>query len=161
MRAIQIADSVSLLFTKVLDERPLGLEEEEEEDASAATDRNYWETLRGSKETVALADKLLQDIRTFAPGMELKFNKYYIGLALGGLPNNFAIFRAKREFLMVEIRLDRTEEIDQEVAASGVDAMPYDSRWRHYRVRVTNADLAKHRTFLADLMRRAWNRSQE
>ena len=157
MRAIQIDDAIALVFTKVMDERPLGLEEEEGEEAKAATDRTFWETTRGTKETVALADSLLTDIRAFAPGMELKFNKYYIGLAKNDVADNFVTFRAKREFLKVECRIDRTEALDQELAASGLDVMPYDPRWKRYRVRVTNADLAKHKEKVIRLMKLAWD----
>jgi hypothetical protein len=39
--------------------------------------------------------------------------------------------------------------------------MPYDPRWRRYRIRVTVSDLAKHREFLAHLMKRAWSEGQE
>jgi hypothetical protein len=161
MRAIQVGESVSLLFTKVLDERPVGLEEDEGDDAKAATDRTYWETIRGTKETVGIADKFLQDIRSFAPGIELKFNKFYIGLAKGDVPDNFVIFRAKREFITVECRIDRNEDLDKEIAASGVDAMPYDARWGRYRVRVTSKDLPRHREFLVNLIKRAWSDGQE
>jgi len=161
LRAIQIGDSISLLFTKVLDERPLGTEDDEEDGPSSATDRTYWEVARGSRETVALADRLLQDIRTFAPGMVLKYNKHYIGLAKDDVANNFVSFTPKRQFLALHIRLDRTEQLDGEVASSGVDAMPYDTLWNRYRVRVTSTDLGEHQAFLKDLMQRAWRRSQE
>jgi hypothetical protein len=35
--------------------------------------------------------------------------------------------------------------------------MPYDIRWGRYRIRVTSADLAKHKDMLVRLMRLAWD----
>jgi len=74
MSALKIGDQVALVFTTVVDELTLGLDEEDE--YNEPTDRNYWETKIGSKETVSMVDKLLMLINTFAPGFELKYNKY-------------------------------------------------------------------------------------
>ena len=56
MSALKFGDQITLVFTKVVDAVSLGLDDEEEE-VQAVTDRNYWETERGTKETVALADE--------------------------------------------------------------------------------------------------------
>jgi hypothetical protein len=66
----------------VVDEFSRGLVEEDEE-VREVTDREYWLT-RGSKESLATVDEMLKAIQTFAPGMELKYNKFYIGLAENG-----------------------------------------------------------------------------
>ena len=71
----------------------LGLVDEDEEIAEV-TDRAYWEK-RGSKQTLAMADELLGVVREIDPGLELKYNKFYIGLAKDGHPNNFVIFRSE------------------------------------------------------------------
>ncbi len=41
INAVKIGDEIGLVFTKVLDEMPLGLLDEDEE-VSAVTDRDYW-----------------------------------------------------------------------------------------------------------------------
>lgn len=92
--ALKLGDQISLVFTKVVDAVSLGLDDEREE-VQAVTDRNFWETERGTKETVAIADEMLELIKTFAPRMELKYNKFYIGLAKDGQPDNFAILLPK------------------------------------------------------------------
>lgn len=86
MNALKCGDQISLVFTKVLDQVILGPEEDEEE--AEIVDRAYWEKM-GTRDTVALADTLLDHIHTFAPDIELKYNKFYIGLAREGQPNNF------------------------------------------------------------------------
>ena len=94
MNALKFGEDIALIFTKVLDEIPLGLVDEDEEVAETA-DRDYW-LKRGSQETVKMADKLLETIKTFAEGFQLKYNKFYIGLAKDEQPNNFVVFRPRK-----------------------------------------------------------------
>ena len=100
---------VSLVFTKVMDEMQLGLVDEDEEVRRPA-DRAYWEK-RGTKQTVAMADEVFGWLHELDPGLELKYNKFYIGLAKDGRPNNFVMFRPQKAGLRLEIRLDRSDEI--------------------------------------------------
>ncbi len=153
LAAFRLGESVSLLFTKVMDETRLGLVDDDEE-AQAVTDRAYWEK-RSGKTTLALTDELLEIVRTLDPELDLKYNKFYIGLAKRGEPRNFVIFRPKREWLRVEIRLENTEELDGKLDQAGVDVMDYDSRWGRYRIRITKNDLKKHEAMLRELLREA------
>lgn len=148
MNAVQLGGSVSLMFTTVLDQVHLGLVEEDEE-VHEATDRAYWEN-RGSKSTVALVDELLEVTRNFDPQLELKYNKFYIGLAKNGQPNNFVIFRPQKNAIRVEPRIHKSEAIESAVEAAGLDVMDYDNRWSRYRIRLQKGDLTKH----ADVLRR-------
>jgi hypothetical protein len=63
MSALKFDEHLSLIFTKVMDAMSLGSQEDEEE-AQAVTDRGYWEN-RGTKGTVALADDMLELVKTF------------------------------------------------------------------------------------------------
>jgi predicted transport protein len=148
MKALKIGESVALDFTTVVDELVRG----PEDPPPQSTDRAYWEA-RGSKETVALADDLLKMIHAFAPDLELKYNKFYIGLAKDGQPNNFVVFRAKKKNLRAEIRLKQSDEIQAKLEEAGLDAMDYDKRWGRYRVRLTKADVDEKTRLLTDLMR--------
>jgi hypothetical protein len=94
MSAWNFGDQISLVFTKVVDALTLGMPEEDEE-VQAVTDRNYWEN-RGTKQTVALADEMLELVKTFAPELELKYNKFYIGLARDGQPSICASLRMRK-----------------------------------------------------------------
>jgi hypothetical protein len=122
------------------------------------TDRAYWES-RGSKATVAMADEVLKMISEFAPGLEPKYNKFYIGLASNGQPNNFYIFRPQKNALRVEIRLPQTEETTSKIEASGLDVMDYDKRWSRYRLRMTKGDPQKFSEILAELAKQAYQES--
>jgi predicted transport protein len=153
LSAIQLGDTVSLVFSKVMDERRLGLVDEDEE-VRAPADRGYWEK-QGSKQTLAMADEMLGWLHELDPGLELKYNKFYIGLAKDGRANNFVTFRPQKDWLRVEIRIERSDETQAQLDASGLDVMDYDSRWGYYRIRVSRADLTKHKELLVSLMAKA------
>jgi hypothetical protein len=151
MSALKFSDQISLVFTKVVDALRLGLVDEDE-DVHAETDRNYWEN-RGTKETVALADDMLDLVKTFAPELELKYNMFYIGLAKDGQPHNFVIFHAKKNSFRTEIRLASSPEIDQQLEAAGIEVMDYDAKWGRYRLRLTKSDTKKHSDLLLRLLK--------
>ena len=93
LNAIQVGDQIILIFTRVLDQR-LGFAFEEEEEQEI-TDRSYWEK-RSSKTTVCMANEVLQTLKTLDQELELKYNKFYIGVSKDNKPYNFVIFRPKK-----------------------------------------------------------------
>lgn len=142
MNAYRFGEEIALVFTKVLDEMPLGLVEDDEE-VQAVTDREYW-LKHGTQATVKMADELLTIINSFKPGYELKYNKFYIGLAINNQPNNFALFRPKKNFLKLELRLPKSDEIDQLIESNDIDDMGYDIRRGVYRIRLSKGDIQKN-----------------
>jgi hypothetical protein len=154
MNALKIGEQVGLVFTTVLDHMPLGLIEEDEE-VDEATDRTYWEQ-RGSKKTVALADQLLEIAKTHDPKLELKYNKFYIGLAKNAQPSNFVTFRPKKGFLRFEPRLTNSLEMQERLEAAGLDLMDYDKRWGRYRIRLQPSDFDKSKKILQEIMAEAY-----
>jgi hypothetical protein len=153
MNAYKFGDEVGLVFTKVLDEMPLGLVEEDEE-IREETNRDYW-LKRGTETTVKMADQILDIINSFKPGYTLKYNKFYIGLAKDGQPNNFAIFRPKKSFTRIELKLTKSPEIDEIIEKNELDEMGYDSRWGNYRIRLDKGDIKKHEEILKNLLIKA------
>jgi hypothetical protein len=154
LSALRLGENISLVFSKVLDEMRLGLVEEDEE-VQAVTDRAYWE-VRASKQTLALTDEMLSIVKALAPEMDFKYNKFYIGLAKDGRPNNFVIFRPKKDWLRLEIRLDRSDEMQGQLEQSGLDVMDYDARWGRYRIRLSKGDITKHKEVLVSLLTKAY-----
>jgi len=153
INAIKYEENVSLVCTTVLDQMTLGLEEEEEQEVA---DRSYWEK-RGTTSTVAMADDLLDIIKSFDPSFELKYNKFYIGLAKEGQPNNFAIFRPQKNGLRLEVRLKKAEQIEEKFNDLGLDLMDYDAKWGRYRIRLAKDDIKKHADFLKELLQNAYS----
>ena len=147
MSAVQLGDSVSLAFTTVLDQVRFGLVDEDEE-VQEATDRAYWENRR-NKATVAMADELLEVVQTLNPRLELKYNKFYIGLATDGQPNNFVIFDPQKNAIRIAPRLQKTAAIEEAAEAAGLE-MEYNNRTGRYRIGLQKGDVKKH----ADVLRR-------
>ncbi len=154
MSAVELGGTVSLLFTTVLDEARFGLVDEDEE-VQEITDRAYWE-VRGSKATVAMADEVLKLVAEFAPGLELKYNKFYIGLATNGIPNNFLIFRPQKSALRLEVRLPPSPETEAMLETAGLDVMDYDKRWGRYRLRLNKGEVVKFSEVLSILANQAF-----
>nr|AAU83355.1 hypothetical protein GZ27E7_29 [uncultured archaeon GZfos27E7] len=159
MNAYDVKGDYFLLFTTVLDEMSLGLLEEEE--IKELTDRNYWETTRGTKKTVAIADEVLTLISEFAPGYELKYNKFYIGLAKDEQADNFVIFRARKSSLNMELRLKQSDEIEKKLEDAGLDLMNYDKRWGRYRIKLSKQDVNEHKELITELLKMAYGKTTE
>ncbi len=154
MNAYKFGDQVSLVFSKILDELSLGFEEDVEE----PTDRTYWEN-RGTSQTVHMVDEFLAVIQQFAPDLELKYNKFYIGLSKDGRPNNFVVFRARKNHLRLDLRLQESENIRDKLEQAGLDVIDYNVRSGRYRMRVTKSDIVKHRELLTELIKMAYDGS--
>jgi hypothetical protein len=108
------------------------------------------------KATLQLADELLGIAREIDPSLELKYNKFYVGLSKGGHPFNFVVFRPRKSTINIEIKLDETEEIDAKIEQAGIEALDYDARWGRYRLSLHKDDLTKHRPLLKELLQAAY-----
>lgn len=157
MQALRVGENLTLVFTKVMDELSRGLVDEDEDAEAAPTDRAYWEK-RATKATVALADQMLEILRGFDPSLNLKYNKFYIGLERDGQPYNFVTFRPKKNQLNFELKLPQTDEIDSRIDEAGLDTLEYNKRWGLYRLRLTNQDIASKSDFLKGLSQLAYER---
>jgi predicted transport protein len=157
LSAIETPEGVGLHFAKILDTQTLGYLDEDE-DVAEPTDRNYWETKRGTPQTVKMADAILNSAKEFAPTCELSYNKYYIGFRVNGKPCNFAICRAQKSGMRLEIALPRDEEIDQQLDEVGFEVLDYDNRGRRYRLKLREGDIKKHPEVLSSLLKQAYDR---
>lgn len=149
--AIKIHDNeIGLKFTKILDTVTFGYDDEETSDP---TDRTYWEN-KGTKETVALADKILEIAKKFVP-VEFSYNKSYMGFWLDGRACNFAICRPQKNALRLEIPLPRTEATDELIRQAEFDSIEYNKRWGRYRLTITNKDISEKSESLEFLLKQA------
>lgn len=151
MNALKYEDSIALIFTKILDELPLGFVDEDEE-VSEVTDRDYW-LKRGTPETVKMADEMLDIIKGFSDVQQFKYNKFYIGLAIDGQPNNFVILKPRKKDLNVEIRLPHSDDLQKIIDDSGLDDMGYETKWGRYRFRLSKQDLKSKKDILTNLLK--------
>ena len=135
MTAYEVGDEHALTFVKVLDEFTLGLVDEDEP-VSEPVDRAFWEA-RANKKMLALTDSLYKLVSEVAPGTELRYTKYYIGLGIDGQPRNFVSFAPRKAYVIVTAKLPKTEETDQLLLDADIETMPYETYFRQYRLRIT------------------------
>ena len=152
MNAFRNGDDYWLTFTTVLNEIR---QETDDEEVKEVTDRNYWEK-RGTPDTVSMADNILKLISEFALGYELKYNKFYIGLAKDGSPDNFVAFKPRKHNLYLEIRMEQSKEISEKIESVGLDLFKYDPKWGRYHLRLTKSDIQNQKELLTELLKIAY-----
>lgn len=153
--AIETGEGVGLHFTKILDTVQLGLLDEDEE-VSESVDRNFWETKRGTPETVKMADRICKMAQEFAPSLEQSYNKHYIGFWIDGKAYNFAVCKPQRTAIRLEIKLPKSDEVDGIIEEAEIDILEYYKPWGLYRLKLDNESIDKHRAILSDLLQRAF-----
>jgi hypothetical protein len=149
VQLLEVNGARTLVFTKVLDHVSLATEEEDE--GAAPADRTYWITQKGSEATLELADALLTVAKEADPEVMLNYNRHYIGLIARGTAKNFVSFRPRRSVLLAEFRLPFDEARQTEMEAAGFDVLPYDTRWKRFRLRLTGTDVVERRDYLVRL----------
>ncbi len=156
MQALKIGDSITVVFTKIMDALTLGTDEDE--DAGAApTDRAYWEK-RASKETMGLADQLLTMLKELDSSLEFRYNQVYIGLSKDGLPYNFVSLIPKRNFLRLNVNLPQSDELDAKIEQAGIETLDYEKRHGSYRLRLTRDTIHSQTPLLKELAHDAYER---
>ena len=145
MTAYRQADGVSLTFTKVLDWQPV----EDDGDANEVTDRAYWES-RSTKEMLKLVDVLLEYVQIAAPGYQLNYNKYYIGLSKDGIAKNFVYFKPQKQRVKLLARVPRLEETES--AMQGID---YSWKDNKYQIYLDAASVKEKKDFIVGLIKSA------
>lgn len=154
MSAYQFENKTLLTFTKVLDEIVLGFVDDDEIKTELA-DRNYWET-RGTKETMNLLDNLFATLKSSEIDAKPKYNKSYIGVEIGnGQIKNFVLFRVRRSQVIVELKLEQSELLDEKIN-NLFDTLDYSGR---YRISVTVSDFSddNKKDVLKQLMKEAYD----
>ncbi len=152
LNAVEVDGKISLVFTTVLDRVQLGLEEEDE--GEEPRDRNYWEN-KASKAMLELTDDLLGVVRNVEPGVTLKYNKFYIGLAREGVAANFVTFRPRRQHVLAAFKIPRSEELTQRLEEAGIELLTYQTRFGFYRMQLTKSNLEENADILRDLAEQA------
>lgn len=158
MSAFEVNGGISLIFTKILDEIKLGLDGDDEE-IEEITDRNYWEQ-KGTKDTVKQVDEIFEIIKEIDNTFELKYNKFYIGLSKNGIASNFAIMRAKKSFVRLEIKSEPDDEIKNILETNELDEMEYSSRNNRYRINFSKNEIKEKRAAIKQLLElsyKKWN----
>ncbi|MGQ0581497.1 MAG: hypothetical protein ACT4O6_06145 [Reyranella sp.] len=156
MQAIKIGDVVTLVFTTVMDELRRGVIDEDEEAISVPSDRPTW-VKSASEETVLLTDEILRIVKTFDPTLALKYNKGYIGLTRDGRPFNFIELIPRRNNIIVNFKLPKTEEYDAKFKETDFEQLTYSATWSQYRLRLVPRDVREKSAALKELLKLAYD----
>lgn len=149
LNAIEVGDALTLVCTTVLDRVQLGLDEDDA--GTEPADRSYWEA-KASPATVGLVDQLLGTIREVDPSAALKYNRHYIGLTREGQVTNYIVFRPRKQHVLVECKIPRSDQLTEQIEQAGLDQISYDTRWGSYKIQVNGSDLGRHTELLRDLV---------
>ncbi len=150
MTALRLAeDQVSLVFTRVLDHVALGTDEE---DKAEPSDRFYWDK-RSTKGMMKLVDRIHSMVERQDHGVELKYNKHYIGLVNDGSVNNYVTLIPQKKKLIVRFRIPRSEEVTDMIDAAGIGTLAYDKGFNNYQILIPNKTaFDEHTDLLIDLI---------
>lgn len=149
LSVLRIGDQVILIFVKVLDELMLGKDDDEIAYAPPA-DRTYW-VEKASEDSVALSEACLNVLHEINPKIALKFNRYYIGLLEDGRINNFVVFRPKREFIRVEVRVDQQDSWRNRLEKAGMMVLQSNGDGVRLKFRLAGKDFDRNQEFLREL----------
>lgn len=152
VKAVKVNNTISLFFTKVLDEVKFELLDEDQ--ISEPTDRVYWEK-KASKESLKLMDKIFNQLGEIVSEYKPKYNKPYIGLEKNNIANNFIEFIPRKSAVILNLKLERTEDIDDIIEHSDLDTLPYEKTWKQYRLRLNNKDIPGSMAIIKDLVTKA------
>jgi len=149
VNAIKVGDHVTLMFTLVVDEIKRGLDDVSPD--TQQTDRAYWEK-ESNKAMLEVTDELFGMLKSCDSSLELRYNKFYIGLGRQGKANNFVYFKPRKATVNVHIKLPQVEDLDKDFEQAELDLMEkYNDTDGIYRIRLSKDDLAQH----GDVIRKA------
>lgn len=124
---------------------------DDHDDNSEIFDRNYWQK-KASPATLQIVDELMELIGNLLIGVALKYKKYYIGVDQNGSISNFVVFRPKRNYTRVELRIPKSSLIDELIEGAGIETMDYKESSSRYRLRLSKGDVKKYESTLRKLL---------
>lgn len=149
LSAYKVGDDISLVFTKVIDRLSLGTDEEEQYEVA---DRNYWEN-RSTPKMIKNVEEIIESLKEFISGYELKYNKAYIGVAKDGLVRNFIMFKPKKNYLYLFVKGNDDSDKAKMIEDIGLESTYIPFR-RQYRIRLNSFDeYKKHKQILVDIIK--------
>jgi hypothetical protein len=151
MNAIKIGKNISLVFTKVLDQAKR---------KSVDTPRSYWEQ-KVTKQTLEIADEIMSVIKTLSPNYEFNYRKHYIGLMNDKQVDNFVrILPKKNNFVILRLKLQKSNDIDEKIKKAGLGILDYDYKWKRYKIRIKKDDIENQKKIIKDLIKLSYNYSR-
>lgn len=159
LNALKVGESIILSFTTVLDEVVLGIDDEDEDSTQITTDRNFWEN-KGTKNTVEIADECVEILKEIVPSIEPNYVKNYIGLKENGRVNNFFLCRAKKKYLLAEVKIADHETWKKRLEEADIELVQSTRLLRLIRFRITKPEVKQHHDLLKEFFEAAYKEQQ-
>lgn len=155
MEALKVGEYLTLVFTKVLDRRmsdkKLTPDVTDEDEEVPLTYRTYWENEKGTEETIALMDEVLEIARNFDSTLELHYTKGRIILTCDGRPSEFMTFRPQKRGLRLGMKIEKSRKIDEMIDSSTLENLGYTET--HYRITFDADTMKKERKIIEELVK--------
>ena len=153
LNAVRVGESISLVFTTVLDRLTLGPAYEDEA-TYEPKDRSWWEN-SASTSTLALVDGLMETLIDIDSSLSLNYTKYYIGIRQFERTNNFALFRPKKAHMLLDLKIVITDEISELIETSGLVLNAKEGGTRQ-RLSLRQIDIDENGEILSELLKLAY-----
>ena len=69
---------------------------------------------------------------------------------------NFAVLKARKRALNMNIRLDQADDIDEQIENANLTMLNYDKRWGAYQLKLSAKDIENHKELLGGLLEQAF-----
>ena len=151
LNAFEVNGDIGINCVKVLDLAQNMGWEDDNTSTKAVTDRAYWEK-RATPKTLKFTEEFFDFVKevTSDNSLELKYNKYYIGMAHNGVADNFMSFKPRKQGVLVEFKIPHDEEITARMEES-LDFVSYKARWGRYIIRFTEGSFRENKPFIKEL----------
>lgn len=155
LNAFEVNGSIGINCVKVLDLAQNMGWEDDNTSAKAVTDRAYWEK-RATPKTLQFTDEYFGFVKEVVSDslLELKYNKHYIGMAHNGVADNFLSFKPRKQGALVQFRIPHDEELTARIDEN-LDFVSYNTRWRQYIIRFTEASFRENQPLIKELVQLA------
>jgi hypothetical protein len=147
LSALKHGDQFGVIFTKILDYEPRGLETE---DSYQATTRRDWEGY-SPPNIMAIADQILLIAKESNRAVEFKYNKNYISTTLDGTGSNLIYLMPQKKQMKLWVSLKSGPELDKRCEDAGFEPN-YSSYWRGYQFDLRPGDVENHRDFFKEFI---------
>lgn len=150
MNAYRFGEDIALVFTKVLDELPLGLidEDEDRDIQQTVTSREFWVT-KSTQETMQLTDQFLMVMNALGRRFEYGYTRTVITLGEGGQRLPFIWLKPRKKFFTLILKVAKSEEMDALIENGELDDLGY---YRNrYRIRIDQDTLNSKKELLQQL----------
>lgn len=153
MTAFEVADNITLSFTKVLDESCRG--RDVSTDLPGEVTRATWEA-NTSKEALQIVDRLSSIVQEAVGRFDLKYNKYYIGCVVKGIPANFIVFKPQRSGFRIDLGIKLNPSQITALEEADVEVLPYTHHWKVHPIKLTKAQAMQPPKVVIEIIKEAY-----